>query len=94
MGASRLIRCERTMKTIIVAIMTVATVVTVPDHWDRDEHRIIIALSFYFDDLRGGLIDDDLWFLWRFLAFLFFCRRGRRKYGSRYLLDHGFRSVS
>ena len=54
MGTRRLSRCERTTRTIIMAIMaimTIMTAVTVLDHWDRDINWIVIALTFYFDDL-------------------------------------------
>ena len=73
-----------------MAISTmVATAVAVFDHWDWDKHWIVIAFTFDFDDLLGCFVDDDLWFL----VFLFFCHGGWRQYGSRHLLDYGFRSV-
>jgi hypothetical protein len=45
----------------------VATAVPVLDHWDWDKNWIVIALAFDFDDLLGCFVDDDLWFLRRFL---------------------------
>jgi len=52
MGASRFRWCEWATGAIITVIMTMVTAVTVLDHWDRDINWIVIALAFYFNDLR------------------------------------------
>ena len=57
---------------------------------DRYEDRVVIALSFDFDDLSRRLVDDDLRFLWRFFSFALFCDGRWRKYSSSHLFHHGF----
>src|SRR5262245_46400059 len=85
MGTGRWGRCERTVVLIFITIVTMVMMATAGNDWYRYENRVVIRVvimvSFDFYDLRRRLVDDDLRFWWRLLAFLFFCHRGRRKYG-------------